>query len=68
MTDVHFAIERGYRQLAAKLVADAVRIGGYGYNFLHEEVKYIFEFIVLKNMVVLQLFLFFYVGVNDIYL
>ncbi|XP_070180050.1 poly [ADP-ribose] polymerase tankyrase-like isoform X2 [Littorina saxatilis] len=36
--NIHIAIENGHRQTAAKLVSDAVRVGGYGYNFLHEEV------------------------------
>ena len=39
LRNIHLAIQNGHRQLAAKLVSEAVRIGGYGYNFLHEEVR-----------------------------
>lgn len=35
---IHIAIENGHRQTAAWLVSEAVRVGGYGYNYLHEEV------------------------------
>lgn len=36
--EVHIAIENGHRKTAAKIVSEAVRMEGYGYNFLHEEV------------------------------
>ncbi|KAL8622950.1 hypothetical protein ACOMHN_027071 [Nucella lapillus] len=36
--NIHLAIENGHRETAAKLVSEAVRVGGYGFNFLHEEV------------------------------
>ena len=39
LRNVHLAIQNGHRQLAAKLVSEALRVGGYGYNFLHEEVR-----------------------------
>jgi hypothetical protein len=36
---VDLAVSHGHRDLAAKLVSEAVRIGGFGFNFLHEEVS-----------------------------
>ncbi|XP_076464084.1 poly [ADP-ribose] polymerase tankyrase-like isoform X2 [Babylonia areolata] len=36
--NIHLAIENGHRDVAAKLVSEAVRVGGYGFNFLHDEV------------------------------
>lgn len=38
LSEVHKAIENGHRKSAAKIVSEAVRMGGFGYNFLHEEV------------------------------
>ena len=32
------AIRRGHYKLAAKYVAEAERLGGFGFNYLHKEV------------------------------
>ncbi|XP_025104527.1 LOW QUALITY PROTEIN: tankyrase-like protein [Pomacea canaliculata] len=38
INNIYIALQNGHRQIAARLVAEAVRLGGYGYNYLHEEV------------------------------
>ncbi|XP_012945468.1 poly [ADP-ribose] polymerase tankyrase [Aplysia californica] len=36
--EINTAVKRGHRRLAAKYVAEAERLSGYGFNFLHKEV------------------------------
>ncbi|CAL1535690.1 unnamed protein product [Lymnaea stagnalis] len=36
--EISSAVSRGHRELAAKYVSDAERLGGFGFNFLHKEV------------------------------
>ena len=38
--NVHMAIENGHQELAAKIVSESVRVGNFGYNYLHEEVTF----------------------------
>ncbi|KAH9523062.1 hypothetical protein Btru_065649 [Bulinus truncatus] len=36
--DINIAVSRGHSHLAAKYVAEAERLGGFGFNYLHKEV------------------------------
>lgn len=36
---IHLAVLHGHRKLAGKLVEEAEKLGGFGFNFLHKEVK-----------------------------
>ncbi|BFZ11859.1 hypothetical protein BsWGS_14898 [Bradybaena similaris] len=38
ISHINAAVSRGHRHLAAKYVADAERLGGFGFNYLHKEV------------------------------
>lgn len=38
MEMIHLAVSRGHLELSAKLMDDAFKNGGYGFNFLHRDV------------------------------
>lgn len=46
INNIYIALQNGHRQIAARLVAEAVRLGGYGYNYLHEEVGRFFKIVI----------------------